>query len=184
MDARAWAYRSAVGIAALTLTACLPVTVPGGSGGPQCPEGTYHVTEQVLDPLLSPIGALNVDALPGGTLTLTVSASSWTLAGSQSFDVSGNTQWGPVDGTADATVDASGSWSKTSSTSLHFALGAISGSVSVNGTVGGVAVSRTFTASDVDLDDRYGLSGDADFACGSAPALTLTFNDIHLKLNR
>src|SRR5262245_32426354 len=184
MDARAWAYRSAVGIAALTLTACLPVTVPGGSGGPQCPEGTYHVTEQVLDPLLSPIGALDVDALPGGSLTLTINASTWALAGSQSFDVSGNTQWGAVDGTAAATVDASGSWSKTSSSALHFALGAISGSVSVDGTVGGTAVHRTFTLSEIDLHDRYGLSGNADFACGAAPALTLPFSHIRLTLNR
>ena len=166
------------------MTACLPVTVPGGGGGPACPQGTYHVTDQVLDPLVSPIGPLNVDALPGGTLTLAINASTWTLGGSQALAVSGNSPWGPIEGTATVTLDASGSWSTVSSTSLSFSLSSISGSVSFSGTAGGNPVNQTFTLNDVDLDERYGLSGTADYACGSAPDLTLAFTDIDLDLDR
>src|SRR5688572_4721607 len=83
----------------LLLSACYPIVVPGGDGGSSCPQGTYTVTDQVLQPLATSLGNLQLTPLPGGTLTLTVGATTWQLAGSQSFDVSGATPWGAVDGT-------------------------------------------------------------------------------------
>ncbi len=181
---RAWLTRAALAAGVLLLSACLPITIPGGGTQRPCPEGTYEVTDQVLSQLVASLGTVELDPRPGGDLTLTVSASSWTFAGSQTFDVTGTTQYGPLAGTAAVTVDARGSWTKASSTKLSFTLGSVSGSGSFTGTVGGYPVSRSLSLKDVGLDRVYGFSGSASYACGSAPDLTLTFTSLHLALHR
>lgn len=113
-----------------------------------------------------------------------MSASSWTFAGSQTFDVAGTTQYGPLAGTASVTVDARGSWTKASSTTLSFTLGSVTGSGGFTGTVGGCPLSRTLSLKDVGLDRVYGFSGSATYACGAAPDLTLTFTSLRLALER
>jgi hypothetical protein len=98
--------------------------------------------------------------------------------------VTGTTPWGAVDGTASGSLDASGSYSKPSSTKLSFTLQALSGSGTFTGTLAGISVSRTASLEEIGLDDVYGLSGQATFACGSAPDLSLTFTSIDLDLDR
>jgi hypothetical protein len=177
---------AAVAASTLLLSACYPINLPGdgGGGGASCPQGTYTVTDQVLQPLATSLGNLQLTPLPGGTLTLTVGATTWTLAGSQSFDVSGSTRWGAVDGTASGTLDATGTYSKLSSTELSFTLGTVDGSGSFTGTVAGVPVNRTVTLDEIGLHAVYGLSGRATFACGAAPDLSLTFTRVVLHLHR
>lgn len=182
---RAWLQRASLVAGSLFLAACLPITVPGGDTGPACPEGTYHVTDQVLSGVLPAfLGTIQLTPQPGGDLTLSVSASSWSFAGSQSFTVSGTTPYGAVSGTASVTVDAHGAWSKISSTELGFTLGAVSGSGSFTGSVGGYPYSRTVSLDELGIDDVYGFSGTATYACGAAPSLTLTFTSLHLDLDR
>lgn len=182
---RPWLPRAAVAVASLFLGACLPITLPGSSTTPPCPEGTFHVTDQVLSELVpTSLGNVQLTVVPGGSLALSVTASSWSLAGSQSLAVSGTTPWGPVSGTASVTVDARGSWTKTSSTQLSFTVASVSGSGTFTGTVGGVPVSRSGSLAGLGLDDVYGLSGSATYGCGSVPSLTLTFTSLHLELDR
>ncbi len=182
---RPWLPRAALVSASLFLGACLPITLPGTSTTPPCPEGTFHITDQVLSGLVpTSLGNVQLTLVPGGNLALSVTASSWSLAGSQSLTVSGITPWGPVSGTASVTVNASGSWTKTSSTQLNFTVGSVSGSGTFTGTVSGASVSRTASLADLGLDRVYGLSGSATYGCGSAPSLTLTFTSARLELHR
>lgn len=182
---RPWLPRAAFAAASLFLGACLPITLPGGSTTPPCPEGTFHVTDEVLSGLVpTSLGNVQLTLVPGGSLALSVTASSWSLAGSQSLAVSATTPWGPVSGTASVTVNASGSWTKTSSTQLSFTVGSVSGSGTFTGTVGGVPVSLAGSLADLGLDHVYGLSGSATYGCGSAPSLTLTFTSVRLELHR
>jgi hypothetical protein len=181
---RASTRLAALAVGTLLLSACYPIILPGGDGGTSCPQGTYAVTDQVLAPLATSLGDLELTPLPGGTLTLTVGATTWDLAGSQSFDVTGTTPWGAVDGTVSGTVDASGTYAKDSSTQLSFTLGSITGSGTFTGTAAGVPVSRTATLEEIGLDDVYGLSGEATYSCGTAPDLSLSFTDIDLDLDR
>jgi hypothetical protein len=174
---------AAVAAVTLLLSACNPIVLPGG-GGPACPQGTYTVTHQVLQPLATSLGTLHLAPLPGGTLTVTIGTTTWHLTGSQGFHVTGTTPWGAVDGTASGSLDASGSYSKPSSTKLSFTLQALSGSGTFTGTLAGVSVNRTASLEEIGLDDVYGLSGQATFACGSAPDLSLTFTSIDLDLDR
>jgi hypothetical protein len=175
---------AALAVGTVLLSACYPIVLPGGDGGTSCPQGTYTVTDQVLAPLATSLGDLELTPLPGGTLTLTVGATTWDLAGSQSFDVAGSTPWGTVDGTVSGTVDASGTYVKDSASHLSFTLGSITGSGTFTGTVGGLPVSRTATLEEIGLDDVYGLSGAATYGCGTAPDLSLTFTDIDFHLDR
>lgn len=182
---RSWLARAALAASSLLLAACLPVTLPGGTSGPACPEGTYHVTDQVLSGLIpSSLGNLELSPQPGGDLTLDVTPTTWALTGSQSFTVSGSTQYGGVSGTATGTIDAAGSWTKLSATQLEFTLTSLDGSATFTGTVGGASISTEVSLEQVGIDDVYGFTGTADFACGSAPSLTLTFTSLHLELER
>ena len=171
---------------ALLLSACVPgVTLPGGGGPATCPEGTYSVTSQAISgTLTTPYGSLSVVPQSGGALALTIGPSTWTLAGSQGFDVSATTPWGPVSGSASVSLTAAGTWTKTSSTELSFTLGSASGSGTFTGTVLGNPVTYTASLSSLGLHRIYGLSGTANYACSSDPSLTLDFTSLHLNLKK
>ena len=170
----------------VVLAACQPVFVlPGGGGAAACPQGTYGVTSQVLSSVVpTRFGSLNLSPTTGGTLTLTISATTWKLAGTQGFDVSGASPFGVLAGVASATIDANGSWAKISATRLSFSVTSVSGTGNYVGTVSGVPVNVSASLADIGLDRVYGFTGRADFSCGSAPSLTLAFKSLHLDLDR
>jgi hypothetical protein len=170
----------------VVLAACQPVFVlPGGGGAAPCPQGTYNVTSQVLSSVLpSRLGNLQLSPTAGGTLTLTVTATTWKLAGTQGFNVAGASPFGVLAGVATVTVDASGAWTKLSATTLSFNVAHVTGTGNYQGTVSGVQVNVSASLADIGLDHVYGFTGKADFACGTAPNLTLTFTSLRLKLDR
>lgn len=169
----------------VVLAACQPIVLPGGTGPATCPQGTYNVTSQVLTSALpTRLGNLQLSPKAGGTLKLTVNATSWTLTGTQGFDVSGSSFFGTLAGVATVTVDASGGWLKISNTSLTFDVQRVAGTGNYTGTVSGVAVNVSASLADIGLDHVYGFTGKADFACGSAPDLSLTFTSLRLKLDK
>lgn len=169
-----------IGVAITSLTACQPVVVTvSGGGATACPQGTFHVTSQDVQALLDTVlGKLDVDALPGGTLTLTATATTWRLSGAQELSVAGPTPWGNVAGTVSATIDASGTYTRVTSSTLSFTLSSVAGSGTFTGRINGQPVTFSRSLADLGVDDIYGLKGEAGFACGTSPKLRLTFSSL------
>ena len=173
-------------LAALALLASctqLPILAADNATPPPCPQGRYALSTQTLDVVLpAPFGQAHVATVAGGQLVLDVTADAWTLSGSQSLSVSGQSPFGTLDGVLAATVKADGTWTKTSPGTLDFTAGHLAGAGTFTGTVGGVAVSRSGSLADLGLANTFSLSGNADFTCGGSPALALTFPAVSVTL--
>ena len=160
---------------------CQPLQlINTGSTGSTCPVGTYTLsTLQIPNPVQTPWGPYSVTLQPGGSVTLTNTATTWDLKGNETLAVSGQSPFGPISGTAAVTFEASGTYTTTSSTQATFTLSALSGSLSVSGMVNGHAIPTLALQlpSSSQLDQLFALKGTATYACGSPP-LTVTLNNV------
>lgn len=161
----------------------LPLLAADNAMPPPCPEGRYALSAQTLDVALpAPFGQAHVATIAGDQLVLEVTAASWTLTGSQSLSVSGQSTFGALDGVLHATVHADGSWTKTSPGTIDFTAGNITGSGTFTGNVGGMPITRSGSLADIGIADTFSLSGSANFACGGSPALALVFPSLSITL--
>ncbi|GEM_PF-5966981 len=155
-------------------TACQPTFVIPSPPTP-CYVGSFTLkAEQFTAPLSTPIGSVTVSLLPGGDVTLTTtSAGAWSLSGTETVAVSGAFA-------GQATVQGAGSGTYTATaSSLHFTVGSVSGSATVDGTLNGQPVHLVLTIPGSWIDKAIGLQGDAGYACANN-GLSLTFTSLHL----
>jgi hypothetical protein len=169
----------------LIAVGCQPIQlINSGGTGPTCPAGAYTLSGlQIPNPIQTPWGPFSVTVAPGGSVTLTNTATTWDLKGNETFNVSGQLPIGPVTGTAAVNFEASGTYTTSSSTSATFTLGSVSGSLTVNGSVNGFSIPPITLQlpSSSQLDQLFSLKGTATYACGGSPALTLTINKVRFN---
>jgi hypothetical protein len=161
-------------------TACQPIVLPGTTA-PACPQGTYTLkSESITGTLVTKFGTVTATPVPGGSITLTNTATTWQLKVNQSVDVSGTTPFGPVSGTVKVNATGTGSYTSGAST-LTFSVGSVSGTASFAGTVGGRSYSGTINLPvGDDLDRLVGLQGSAAYSCG-ASSLSLQFASVRFN---
>jgi hypothetical protein len=169
----------------LIAAGCQPIgLINSGGSGPACPAGTYTLSGlQIPNPIQTPWGPFSVTVAPGGSVTLTNTATTWDLKGNETFNVSGQLPFGPVSGTAAVSFEGSGTYTTSSSTQASFILDHVSGSVTVSGSVNGNSIPPITLQlpSSTQLDQLFSLKGTATYACGSSPALTLTINKVRFN---
>lgn len=179
---RSGRFAGVVLLLGLIAVGCQPIQlINSGGTGPGCPAGTYTLSGlQIPNPIQTPWGPFSVTVAPGGSVTLTNTATTWDLKGNETFNVSGQLSFGPVSGTATVTFEGSGTYATTSSTEATFTLGSVSGSLTVNGTVNGNSIPPITLQlpSSTQLDQLFSLKGVATYTCGGSQALTLTINKV------
>lgn len=162
--------------------ACQPISlINSGGTGPACPAGTYTLSGlQIPNPIQTPWGPFSVTVQPGGSVTLTNTTTTWDLKGNETFAVSGQLPFGPVSGTAAVTFEGSGTYTTTGSNQATFALGTLSGSLTVNGSVNGNTIPPITLQlpSSTQLDQLFTLKGTVAYTCGSSPALSISVNHV------
>jgi hypothetical protein len=160
--------------------ACQPIVLPG-TPSPTCPQGTFTLkSESITGTLATKFGTITAAPVPGGSIVLTNTATTWQLKANQAITVSGTTPFGAVSGTVTVNATAKGTYTSSVST-LAFSVGSVTGTASFAGTVGGKPFSGTLAlpAGD-DLDGLVALHGNAAYSCG-ASSLSLQFSS--MKLN-
>jgi hypothetical protein len=167
MFGRGWLVAVTV-VGTLGVAACQPVlvTVPGGGSGIPCYAGTSSLsTEQVLGPLSSTLGPINVAPQPGG-LTLTTTATTWSLVASQTFGVSFTDSSGVIAGTAAVTASANGTLSTSGTATLSFTTTGVHATANFTGTRNGSPLQQNgISLEALAVDQLFALSGPATFTC-------------------
>ena len=169
-----------VAIAAVLAGGCLPQFLPGGggAGSGSCLPGTWNLdTEQITGALNTALPGLSITT-SGPGVTLTFTASTWTLHADQTLTGSITTQWGSAGGTVHVVGDASGTYTTTSS-AITFTLGQLSGSADYDITVFGFHATGSLSLPTSGLQQLYGLSGTANDTC-STSGLSLAFPSFHM----
>lgn len=172
-------HRFAIAVATLALVAssCSLVRVGGGGGGAPCHEGTWELSGQTIaDAVGSIFGDLAITPDDDGMTLVLDGDNTFEFSGSQTLGVAGSTPYGSISGTVDVTATVAGAYT-TTSTTITFTLGSISGSAQFGGTVNGSPFSGSWTLQTVGLDEIYGLSGTAAMSC-SGDLLTIDFGDV------
>ena len=121
-------------------------------------------------------GGLTVTPDNDGMTLVLRSDGTFVFSGDQTIGVSGETPWGDVDGTVNATANVTGTY-QPGSGNLTFTLESISGSGTFVGTLGGNSVSASLSLDQLGLDEIYGLSATAQTSC-STTKLTLDFEHV------
>lgn len=182
---------------AVLLSSCQIVLSPvGGSSASACPVGNWQLSAETINAAVTKLGsglASNLQVtLSGNGMTVSINAdNTWLLTANQSGSFTGTIMGSvPVSGTGVIKATASGKWSKTATT-LTFTLTSLNGSLDVMASInGGTPGAFTFPLSKLnaedhesEMDDAVGLSGTANYACGSNGTLALTFTSTHVDMH-
>jgi len=182
---------------AVLLSSCQIMLSPvGGGSSSACPVGNWQLSAETINAAVTKLGsslASNLKVTLSGTgMTVSINAdNTWLLTADQSGTFTGTVMGGvPVSGSGVIKATASGKWTKTATT-LNFTLTALSGSLDVNASInGGTPQAFSFPLSKLnaedhesEMDDVVGLSGAANYTCGSTGTLALTFTSTHIDMH-
>ena len=160
-----------LGISALA-TACQPDIIP--TSPPPCYVGDFTMnTQQLVTPIQTSIGRETIWLVPGGSVTLSTTNGTWTLAADEQLVARG-----PFTGQASLHASASGTFTATDTT-LTFSIGALTGSGRVSGYERNRFVNKDLQLPGSYLDDVVGLQGQAIYVC-SSDGLSLDFTSLRI----
>ena len=162
------------------ITACNPIrfTPGGGAGTGDCVSGTWKLDAlNIPAPLTTPIGNLSITS-SGTGVTLTLSASTWSLHADQTLSGTVSSSFGNASGSAHVVGDASGTYTSSDSSTV-FTLASVSGTVDYNVTVAGQNFTGSLALPTSGLQRLYGLSGNAYSSC-DVNGLSLTFRSFSM----
>ena len=165
----------------LMAAGCGPwLRLPGsgsGAGGraATCPAGDWTITSETLtEPLSTLIPGLTINASGPGVVLHLNSDNTWTLTADQTLTAS----FDGGSGTVHVAGAANGTYTSTPTTT-SFTVAGISGQVTYDVTAFGSEFTGTVALPSSGLDELYGLSGPANYACSSA-SLSLRFHSFRM----
>lgn len=123
----------------------------------------------------TPYGRLTVSPAPGGAVTLTLGAGTWSLDVNKSFNATGTGPLGTASGSVAVDAVANGTFRSKSNGSLVFRISAASGNATFNGTVNGSPTTYAYSVVKSDVQAYLGVKGKAVLTCSAGPHLTLRF---------
>jgi hypothetical protein len=156
------------------------LTGAGTAGAATCATGTWQLQDTSLSGTVkTPYGSVNVTPIAGGTIQLTVDASTWSVSVDKSFDATGALPVGNVDGTVHVTGSATGTYKVKQDTGVVFRLTSGSGTAAFTGTVNSRPLSFSYPVKKGDVQQYLGIKGKALPSC-TATRLTLRFKAVTL----
>ncbi len=167
-----------IALVALALSGCTPILFTGGGGGgatgAACLPGTWTLdSETITAPISALIPGLQITTAGPG-VTVTFDGTHWALHADQTLNGTLTTPLGSASGTAHVTADANGTYTATDS-AITFTLAGVTGSVAYSVTFAGQTYSGTLSLPTSGLQQLYGLTGTANYTCGSS-GLSLQFS--------
>jgi hypothetical protein len=179
----------ALAAGSLVLSSCSGIILPSltpapAPAVPTCPTGNWTVTSVVLSgPAATFAGDLTVKFDGSGISASINDDGTWSLTADQNVTLSGTTVFGAVNATGHVVGSSSGTWTRSGRGAV-FTVGALSGTVAYNATVGTRTMAGTLDLTTAGLAGYYGLSGAAKYSCGTAGTLTLTLGKETLKFQQ
>jgi hypothetical protein len=145
---------------------------PGGAGTGACLPGSWtYQTVQVVSPMSTPFGSLDITQSGPGTV-LTFDSTTWSVTTNTTFTAKLSTPIGDFTGNVTLNGNAKGTYAVNGS-DVTFTLTALTGTATYDIQGGGQDFSGTLSLPTSGVQKLVGLSGTAQFSCSSS-ALNFT----------